>query len=136
MQVTKVLAMDMTDVQHYIRLKFDITLEWVEYRATFYHLIDDTKLNTLTDANINSIWLPLLNYDNTDDTESTRLGVTWEWSTDVLVKKSGEGVLDINAEKNVFRGKENYLQMKQSYSHSFHCEYVFHNYPFDTQVSS
>ena len=35
-------------------------------------------LNALTQKDIEELWLPEVIYDNTD---TTRLGVTWEWST-------------------------------------------------------
>ena len=83
------------------------------------------------------LWLPLLVYTNTDQQETTRLGVEWEWSTDVNVKRegnftrSGYEVLD---ETYLFKGDENSLIMTQSYTHDFQCVYQLQKYPFDTQV--
>ena len=136
MEVMKILSIDMTSVQQYIKLKFKITLEWIESRVTYFHLKKDTLLNTLSDSDINQLWLPLLRYDNTDDTETTRLGSKWEWSTEMLVKRAGEGILSVNAERETFKGAENFLRMQQTYAHNFHCEFELHMYPFDTQVMS
>ena len=133
-EVMKILSMDMINVQQSIKLKFEITMEWIESRVTYFHLRKDTLLNTLSEGHIKRLWLPLLRYDNTDNTETTRLGTTREWSTEVLVRRAGEGVRSINAERDSFKGKENYLRMQQTYAHNFHCEYEFHMYPFDTQV--
>ena len=134
MEVMKILSMEMTEVQQYIKLKFKITMEWIESRVTYFHLRNDTLLNTLSESDINQLWLPLISYDNTDDTETTRLGKTWEWGTDVLVRRAGKGIRNTKAERVSFKGNENYLQMQQTYAHNFHCEYEFHMYPFDTQV--
>ena len=86
---------------------------------------------------INRLWLPLVVYNNTDQQETTRLGVDWEWSTNVVVKRegrferSGYEVLD---EIEIFKGEENSLSMVQSYTHEFQCVYQLERYPFDTQV--
>ena len=38
-------------------------------------------------------------------------------------------------EVEIFEGRENRITMVQTYSKKFHCTYLLHNYPFDTQVS-
>ena len=49
---------------------------------------------------MDSLWLPLVIYINTDQQETTRLSALNEWSTDVNVKREGNftrngyGVLD------------------------------------------
>ena len=37
-------------------------------------------------------------------------------------------------EVEIFEGRENRITMVQTYSKKFHCTYLLHNYPFDTQV--
>ena len=87
---------------------------------------------------MDSLWLPLVIYINTDQQETTRLGALNEWSTDVNVKRegnftrSGYEVLD---ETYLFKGYENSLIMTPSYTHKFQCDYQLERYPFDTQVS-
>ena len=84
-----------------------------------------------------SLWLPLVVYVNTDQQETSRVGVEWEWSTEVNVKREGNftrsdyHVLD---ETYLFKGEENSLVMAQSYTHDFQCVYQLERYPFDTQV--
>ena len=39
-------------------------------------------------------------------------------------------------EVEIFEGRENRITMVQTYSKKFHCTYLLHNYPFDTQVKS
>ena len=39
-------------------------------------------------------------------------------------------------EVEIFEGKENRITMVQTYSKKFHCTYLLHDYPFDTQVNS
>ena len=87
---------------------------------------------------INTLWLPLVIYTNTDQQETTRLGCCVEWSTHVVVqregdfRRSGYEVLD---ETELFKGEENSLVMVQSYTHEFQCVYQLERYPFDTQVN-
>ena len=34
----------------------------------------------------------------------------------------------------IFQGRENIITMNQTHSKQFHCTYLLHYYPFDTQV--
>ena len=94
----KVVAIAEED--HSIELQFQINLEWKENRATYHNLKLETYLNALSQEEINSLWLPLVIYINTDQQETTRLSALNEWSTDVNVKREGNftrngyGVLD------------------------------------------
>ena len=128
---------DIEEEDHSIELQFQIILEWKENRATYYNLKSESYLNALSQDEIKTLWLPLVVYLNTDQQETTILGVDWEWSTFVNVKRegnftrSGYEVLD---ETHLFKGNENSLIMTQSYSHDFQCVYELQRYPFDTQV--
>ena len=94
-------------------------------------------MNALSKDDIERLWLPLIVYDNTDQKETTRLGMGWEWSTGLNVKKEGAFVragLDSADEIEVFKGSENSLRMQQTYTRNFQCVYQLTKYPFDTQV--
>ena len=128
-------VVEVEEVDHSIHLKFQIILKWNETRATYQNLKRDTTLNTLTDEDINDLWLPLVIYDNTHQEETTRLG---EWRTTVTVTREGEftrsGMEEVD-EAEIFQGGENTLTMYQTYTHEFQCVYQLKRYPFDTQVS-
>ena len=81
---------DIDEVDHTIDFQFEIILEWNDHHLTFNNLKEEEYLNSLTDDEIQNIWLPLLVYDNTDQKETTRLGVAWEWSTSVTVAREGD----------------------------------------------
>ena len=81
--------MSINEVDNSIDLQFEIILEWKDYRINYSNLKDQPYLNTLTDEDIEKVWLPLLIYDNTDQKETTRLGWRTEWSTTVTVVKEG-----------------------------------------------
>ena len=112
-------------------------MQWRENRAKYQNLKNDTSLNALTEDEIRKLWLPLVIYQNTDQKESTRLGVDWEWVTRVVVNKEGgftrSGIDEVD-EAEIFEGEENSLTMDQAYTHEFQCQYHLHSYPFDTQV--
>ena len=135
MTLIKVVAIN--EEGNSMELQFQITLEWKENRATYHNLKSESYLNALSKDEINSLWLPLVVYLNTDQQETTRLGENWEWSTYVNVKRegnftrSGDEMLD---ETYLFKGDENSLIMTQSYTHDFQCVYQLQRYPFDTQV--
>ena len=64
-------------------------------------------MNALTDEDTRTIWLPLIIFDNTDQKEVTRLGMDWEWATDVTVTREGNftrsGVEEVD-EAEIFEG--------------------------------
>ena len=82
-------VMDINEVENTINFQFEIILEWRDYRISYSNLKNQAFLNTLTQENIESIWLPLVVYDNTDQKETTRLGWTAERSTAVVVSREG-----------------------------------------------
>ena len=137
--LSKVVHIDEED--HAIEFQFEIILEWNENRVTYRNLKHEASLNVLNDTEMRNIWLPQIIYENTDDKESTRLGTEWEWETDVLVERIGNGSMGSYQdgwldETLIFLGAENILMMSQTYTHEFQCVYQLANYPFDTQVIS
>ena len=135
MTLFKVVAINEEDLS--IELQFQINLEWKDNRISFNNLKKDPSLNALSEDDIKMLWLPLVVYTNTDQQETTRLGVEWEWSTNVVVKREGDFTMssfEMLDETQIFKGDENTLSMVQSYTHEFQCNYQLYKYPFDTQV--
>ena len=135
----KVVSMEMDEVQHYITFQFRIVLTWRDQRVVFHNLKQDISLNPLSTNSTNQLWLPLLIYGNTDDEDTTRLGLPWEeWTTKIQVLREGisyRSSLEDVDEAEIFAGGENSLRMTQVYKRKFHCHYVLDRYPFYTQVS-
>ena len=132
----KIVNMEETD--HKIDFQFEITLEWKENNRVVYHnLKHDASLNAISKDDIDSLWLPLVIYDNTDQKEMTRLGMGWEWNTPISVIREGtftRSGLEVVDETEIFEGEENTLFMQQVYTWQFQCKYDLQDYPFDTQV--
>ena len=135
--ITLMKVVEIEEVDHSIHLQFQISLTWKENRVKYQNLKKLTSLNALTADDVNTIWLPLIVYDNTDQKEVTRLGMEWEWATDVTVRREGKftrsGLQEME-EAEIFEGAENSLTMKQTYTKEFQCQYKLQRYPFDTQV--
>ena len=135
--LTLLKVVDIKEEDYSIELQIQITLEWKEIRATYHNLKTETYLNALTEDEIKRLWLPLLVYTNTDQQETTRNANDWEWSTYVSVKREGSftrSVYEMVDETEIFKGNENTLIMRQSYTLEFQCNYQLARYPFDTQV--
>ena len=135
--ITLMKVVEIEETDHSIHLQFQISLSWKENRVIYQNLKKQTSLNALTDENLNTIWLPLIVYDNTDQKVVTRLGMDWEWATRVTVKREGKfirsGIEEVD-EAEIFKGDENRLTMNQTYTLEFQCKYELQPYPFDTQV--
>ena len=135
--ITLMKVVEIEEVDHSIHLQFQISLSWKENRVKYQNLKTDTSLNALTAEDINTLWLPTIVYDNTDQKEVTRLGENWEWSTDVTVTREGgfsrSDVQEVD-EADIFEGSENRLTMYQTYTWEFQCKNELQRYPFDTQV--
>ena len=122
-----------------IEIQFKITLLWKENRAAYHNLKVNDNLNALTQNDIETLWLPNVIYENTDQKETTRLGEpgNGEWKTKVVVRREGNssaGGLEMVDETDIFSGSENTLIMSQTYTHRFQCSYELSHYPFDSQV--
>ena len=64
----KVVAIEEED--HSIQLQFQINLEWKENRATYHNLKSESYLNALFQDEIDTLWLPLVVYLNTDQQQT------------------------------------------------------------------
>ena len=129
--------LDVDEVDFSISFQFRITLQWLEYRASYNNLKKNRYMNSFAQEDINKLWLPLLIYDNTDQKETTRLGENWEWSTNVFITRDGKSVESSDEEvdeRRIYMEAENRITMQQTYSHKFRCIYELQPYPFDTQV--
>ena len=133
--ITLMNIIKINEVDNLIAFKFGISLEWYEYRAVYNNLKPATILNSLSEDDINSLWVPHLIYENTDNNEALRIG--GETETKVDITREGNFVrsgMDVAEEIEHFKGAENKLTLNQTYSTSFHCIYLIHYFPFDTQV--
>ena len=79
-------------------------------------------------AGIRHYLLVFYNVRNKEDTKQTEV-------LDVLeVIPNADFKYDTEDNMHVFKGSENALSLTREYSVEWKCEYVYHWYPFDTQV--
>ena len=138
--ITLMKVVEIEETDHSIHLQFQISLTWNENRVQYQNLKTETSLNSLTDDDIMTLWLPLIVYDNTDQKEVTRLGEygNGEWATRVTVTREGNftrSSIEEVDEAEIFEGAENRLTMNQTYTWEFQCKYELQYYPFDTQAT-
>ena len=128
---------EIEEENHAIEFQYEIIMKWRDNRLSFHNLKQETSLNALLESDFKKLWLPLVIYDNTDQKVTTRLGMEWEWSTSVMVTREGNFTrsgLDTLHEIEIFKGEENTLTMRQTYTNEFQCRFILDRYPFDTQV--
>ena len=137
MSIDILKLVDIDEEDFTFEIQFSLLLQWVEDRTTYQNLKEKRSLNALTQEDIELLWLPEVIYENTDQKESTRLGVQWEWKTSVVVERNKSGTpagLESVDETKIFKGEENSLIMFQTYTHYFQCIFDQKKYPFDTQT--
>ena len=137
MSVALLKIVDINEARHSIEMQFKIELEWHEKRVKYTNLKQKSAMNVLSSEDVESLWLPLITYTNTDKKETTRLGLQNEWSTHVKVIREGDltrAGIDVLDEVEIFKGDQNRLIMRQVYTKTFQCQYDFSRYPFDTQI--
>ena len=64
---------DISEVQNIIELKFDIFMKWYEYRVDYHNLKTEQALNSLSDEELRSLWIPYIIFQNTDNDEAVQL---------------------------------------------------------------
>ena len=128
-------VIEISEVNHIIELKFDISLKWYENRAVYHNLKKEVSFNLLSDEEIGRVWTPYLIYANTDNNEAATISdlikTTMAVTRESTFTRSGMDVVD---EIEIFKGEENKITMNQTYSKEFQCTYLIQWFPFDTQV--
>ena len=91
LQVTVRTTMDLqkieeiNEIDSIFRVQFVLRVMWYDARFTYNNLKTETAMNVLKSEQQSEIWLPLVIFYNTDQKETTRLGMQNEWSTEVNV---------------------------------------------------
>ena len=91
MDILRLVDIDENDYS--IKIQFEITLIWKENRATYQNLKIEDALNALEETDFEQLWLPKVVYENTDQKETTRLGMNFEWETTVVLRREGNSDL-------------------------------------------
>ena len=115
-------------------IKLSLKLVWFERRATYHNLKEKVSQNTLENDDVKTIWIPKLIYENNKDNSNTHSEMH---KSSIVVRREGNltrsGLYDVD-ETEVFKGNENPIEMIQSYTKDFKCQFDLNFFPFDTQV--
>ena len=74
----------------HIDLKFNLILEWLDHKVVWVNLKADDHLNTLSNIELDKLWLPKVLFQNSDNIEPIKHK---DSSTVVMVRRQGEGEL-------------------------------------------
>ena len=69
--ITMLKIVDIEEVKHSIEMQFELEMEWFESRALYNNLKVNSAMNVLAIEDVDSLWLPLVTYANTDQKETT-----------------------------------------------------------------
>ena len=130
--VMDVLSISETDLVYV--LKFRFMMSWFDYRLKYHNLKQDRSLNSLSRDEVGALWIPLVVFANTENSEAVR----GDDESEVTISREGnykESPVAIKQEINVFEGSQNRIIFQQLYSKTFKCVYQLQLYPFDTQVN-
>ena len=116
----------------HIDLKFNLILEWLDHKVEWKNLKAEDHLNTLSNIELDKLWLPKVLFQNSDNIEPIKHK---DSSTVVKVRRQGEGKLREGDKGGVlsYMGGENPLVYQRKYQQRFYCTFDFRWYPFDSQ---
>ena len=129
MEVDLISIGDIQEIESTVDFQFILYMTWYESRLNFLNLIENAT-NKLTPKEMKSIWIPKLNFYNTDK----RLKTILDEDTVISIKR--EGKFKALQNKRVYNGGENSLTSFRFYKTQFMCIYDMAMYPFDTQTCS
>ena len=75
-----------SEFSHTIDLKLGITLEWYDNRVLYHNLKTKEALNTLSDMEAASIWIPYIIFRNTDNDEA----ITTDTISSISITRGGQ----------------------------------------------
>jgi len=127
-------VIEISERSHIIELKFELNIEWYEYRAKYYNIKENSALNVLSVSEMRMLWMPYIIFENTDLNEAVSIE---EVDSKTFITREGNftraGLENVD-EAEIFEGAENKITLTQTYSKRFHCTYLLHSFPFDSQV--
>ena len=127
------VVQDIQEVAQYLKLKFKISLQWMDARVSFYNIKSDENMNSLSMEEQLALWTPTIVFWNTEE----QLKTVNDRNTFASVRRLGKGSLiarEVNEDIEVFKGSENEITISRVYSIKFFCEYQMAWYPFDQQT--
>ena len=121
------------EVEMSFAVKFNLGLQWFDYRLTWRNLNEDESLNTPSQDITEKIWIPILTFENT----KLKLRTPVDRDARFTVKMQGPYTLASDEEVHeaaYYKGSENSVSYHRDFFLDFRCEFKLQYYPFDMQV--
>ena len=118
------------EVDQNIKLKFKISLQWMDARVIYYNIKEEETLNSLSLEEQLSLWTPTIVFWNTE----RQLKTVNDEESFASIKRSGKSAIidrSVDEDIEVFSGSENNITISRVYSITFFCNYQMPWYPFD-----
>ena len=127
-------VLDIKEVGHIMKLKFELSLRWFDRRLQYYNLKDDENMNALLYKETQKLWVPSVIFQNTESEVISKNDKKSRMI--VLKKKSGTFNSDglLNEDIDFYEGGDNPIILSRVYDIEFLCDYKMQWYPFDTQT--
>ena len=97
---------DIQEVAQYMEIKFQISLEWMDARVTYYNIKQDQFMNSLSLEEQFSLWTPTILFWNTKE----QLRTINDEKTFASISRDGNGSIiekEVNEDIEVYLGSEN-----------------------------
>ncbi|KAK7074814.1 hypothetical protein SK128_001824 [Halocaridina rubra] len=121
------------DINLAFYMEYEVLLAWTDRNLKFKNLKDEEAKNKLSETEIQSIWIPEIDFLNVND------GLLKDLKMGVYARKTGAPdpplFNDVNMDA-IFQPSSVHLVKKAYYSGSFSCSFSLFKYPFDTQECS
>ena len=130
--------LDVNILSNNIAFKFKIETSWVDSRLQFNNLKENYLDNLLLATDWSTIWVPVLEFTNTQSSDLTTQLPNDPYSF-VMVNKTGKQLMDNRDDLNrifKFEGKYGKIIKLSTYNLNFVCKFQLQYYPFDTQRCS
>ena len=89
-----------------IDLKFMVVLQWLDFRAVYHNLKNESSQNILDEKDVKNLWIPNLVFRNNKDNDNTKTALD---RSDLKILRQGEFArsgLEVADEIEVFEGQK------------------------------
>ena len=121
------VVQDIQEVAQYLKLKFKISLQWMDARVSFYNIKVDENMNSLSLDEQLALWTPTIVFWNTEK----QLKTVNDKNTFASVRRSGSGSLiarEVNEDIEIFRNDLKIYTQTTILIYSFHTHRKYQQY--------
>ncbi|XP_027218034.2 uncharacterized protein [Penaeus vannamei] len=108
-----------------------VRMIWKDQRLLFKHLRRDRQLNIILPSEAQTIWVPTVDFLNAENNQHTKV----DQDCKITIKRLGSPLpddIENSKEARIYQGQENYIRINRKYTITFHCNFNFFYFPFNT----